>query len=191
MVTVDASAVIHLRASQPAVVQLDQAREVLAASDLSWLGGTAATPLADPEWRSFRCDLSLPVHAIGHDVEFRKAAIVELGRIHDGNGQLSLDICWRSATLAPLFPVFAGQLTLTRDRVRLDGWYAPPGGRIGAAVDRVLLGIAARRTAAWFLRLVAEAIGSAPARAEQEQHAKQDDHDRPQRAQLRDAGNPA
>ena len=191
MVTVDATAVIHLRASQPAVLQLDRAREALAASDLGWLGGRAATPLADPEWRSFRCDLSLPVHAIGHDVEFRKAAIVELGRIHVGNGQLSLDIAWRSATLAPLFPVFAGQLTLTRDRVRLDGWYAPPGGRIGAAVDRVLLGIAARRTAAWFLRLVAQALGSAPARAEQEQHAKQDDHDRPQRAQLRDAGNPA
>lgn len=191
MVEVDASAVIHLTASQRAVLRLDDVRESLGASELSWLGGASTIVSAEPGWRTLRCDLRLPVHAIGHDVEFRKAAIVELGPIRGENGQLVLDIAWRSATLAPLFPVFAGQLTFSADRIGLDGWYAPPGGRIGAAIDRVLLGIAARRTAAWFLSLVGEALGSAPARAEQQQDAKQDDHDRPQRVQLTKANDPA
>jgi hypothetical protein len=185
MVTVDASALIHLRTSQRAVVPLDEAAKALRAADLGWLGVPASAMGSHSSRRTFRCDLRLPVHAIGHDVEFRKAAIVELGPLREGAGQLSLDITWRSATLSPLFPVFAGRLTVTGDRIEVDGWYAPPGGRIGVTIDRALLGIAARRTAAWFLRLVAETLGSAPARAEQQQHAEHDDRHRPQRLRLR------
>jgi len=191
MVAVDASALIHLRVSQRAVISLDEAAEAFRAADLGWLGEPASDVSSYLSRQTYRCDLRLPVHVIGHDVEFRKAAIVELGPLREGTGQLSLDITWRSATLAPLFPVFAGRLTVTADRIEVDGWYAPPGGRIGVAIDRALLGIAARRTAAWFLRLVAETLGSAAAGGEQQEQAEHDDQHRPQRAQLRNARDPA
>jgi hypothetical protein len=56
--------------------------------------------------------------------------------------------------------VFAGRLTLTPTDLRLEGFYAPPGGEIGAALDRAFLNIAARGTARWFLERAAEVVGS-------------------------------
>ncbi|MEX2547616.1 MAG: hypothetical protein WD830_07480 [Chloroflexota bacterium] len=108
--------------------------------------------------RAFRCDLRVPVRAVGHQIDFHKAALVELGPIKRANGHVALEISWRPASLAPLFPVFSGQLRLTAGGLALDGWYAPPGGRVGAALDRMMLGVAARRTAAWFLGVVAEGM---------------------------------
>lgn len=174
MVELDPAAVVSLVASYPCALRLDRVHAALEGDDLSWLGGQAieVTPSGR---RTFRCDLNLPVRALGRDVEFRKAALVELGQLHDRNGQLTIEVGWRSANLAPLFPVFAGQLTLTRDRIALEGVYAPPGGVVGVAIDRALLGMAARRTAAWFLRLVAGALGSAPAAADLQQQPERND----------------
>ena len=71
---------------------------------------------------------------------------------------MHVPIAWRSATMAPLFPVFAGALEVLPDELVLDGWYAPPGGSAGLVVDRAFLNLAARGTARWFLDRIAEAI---------------------------------
>lgn len=171
-------AVIPLRATQRAAVQLDRAGEALRGAELDWLGAPWSAATTESGRRTYRCDLRLPVRAVGHEIAFHKAALIDLGPVRHEDGRLSADISWRSATLAPLFPVFAGQLVVTADRIALDGWYAPPGGRVGVALDRMLLGIAARRMATWFLGLVAEGLGSAAA-GEQQEDAEQDDQDRP------------
>jgi hypothetical protein len=180
MVDLDTAAVVQLHASRRTDVQLDDASAALGGSGLSWLGETvvAGDGRHTGAW-TVRCDLRLPLRAVGHDIEFRKAALVALGPVERRDGLLTLPISWRSATLAPLFPVFAGQLKVTGDEVALDGWYAPPGGRIGLALDRALLRIAAQRTAAWFLKLVASELASAAASGDQQQHADDDDHHRP------------
>lgn len=159
----DSGAVVKLRATRRAQFDLDLARDLLVAADQPWLGEHFDDHSPVPEIRSYHADLQMPLHADGHEVAFRKAAIVELGPIERLDGSLAVGISWRSASMAPLFPVLAGRLTITAERVTLDGWYAPPGGKVGLALDRVLLGVAARRTARWFLEQLAEAVGSDPA----------------------------
>lgn len=158
MVEFDTSAVVHLHASRRVHLDLDVADDALSGEQLGWLGPRSSDAASAATRRSFRCDLRLPVHAVGHEIVFHKAALVDLGPIQRVDDHLSIDISWRSASLAPLFPVFAGQLTVTSGTVALDGWYAPPAGRIGVAFDRMLLGIAARRTAMWFLGRMADAL---------------------------------
>lgn len=104
--------------------------------------------------RHFACDLELQVSPEGRAV-FRKSAVVGLGEPVEQDDRWMVPVEWRAATLAPLFPVFAGHLTIRPDRVQLDGRYAPPGGALGFALDRALLGVAARGTGRWFLRLLA------------------------------------
>jgi hypothetical protein len=65
---------------------------------------------------------------------------------------------WRAAGAAPLFPVFVGRLSIGADRLALDGHYAPPFGMVGYLLDRALLAVATRRTAAWFLGRVEEVL---------------------------------
>jgi hypothetical protein len=67
--------------------------------------------------------------------------------------------------MAPLFPVFSGHLTLTPSELRLEGYYAPPAGELGAVLDRAFLNIAARGTARWFLARVADVV-TAPVTAD-------------------------
>ena len=62
--------------------------------------------------------------------------------------------------MAPLFPVFGGHLLVTATELRLEGFYAPPGGEFGAVLDRAFLSIAARGTARWFLERTAEVVGA-------------------------------
>jgi hypothetical protein len=155
----DATAVVELHTSRRARFDLDRARESLEAPEQAWLGVPAIDAPGGAAVRAFQADLRLPVQVDGHEVAFQKAAIVELGPIDRVDGMLVVGISWRSATMAPLFPVLAGRLTITTERVTLDGWYAPPGGRVGLALDRVLLGVAARRTARWFLAQLADAVG--------------------------------
>lgn len=98
-------------------------------------------------------DLRLRMGADPGRSTFKKAAYVELGRpqpLPDGDG-FEVEVSWRAATLAPLFPVFSGRLVLRDGELRLEGWYAPPGGAIGAIADRALLQIAARGTGRWLL----------------------------------------
>ncbi len=101
----------------------------------------------------------LPLQGPSAAFVFRKAALVEIGDIAPEGTGFRLEVGWRSATLAPLFPVFVGNLTLAPGRIVLDGFYAPPGGGIGVILDRALLNMAARRTAGWFISRVVDAIG--------------------------------
>ncbi|HEY8199435.1 MAG TPA: hypothetical protein VIF44_06650 [Candidatus Limnocylindrales bacterium] len=166
MATFDTAAgTVHLRLSRRARIELESARQRLGAA--TWLGfeiGTVDRPLRGTptkdatETRRYETDLGLPLRPGSQRTIFRKAALVELGVPETNATGLRVPIAWRSATMAPLFPVFAGALEVLPDELVLDGWYAPPGGSAGLVVDRALLNLAARGTARWFLDRIAEAI---------------------------------
>ncbi len=129
---------------------------MLTAQAEEWLGSPVES--TDPSSRRYLTDLTLPVRDRAPTLTFKKAAYVDLGPVRDTAEGCEVDIGWQSSSMAPLFPVFAGHLTLTRTELRLDGYYAPPGGDIGAVLDRAFLNIAARGTARWFLGRAAEAL---------------------------------
>ena len=116
----------------------------------TWLG-----PEVSPAPRGLRrhdADLRLRVSDHPALVTFRKAAFVDLGPIQplDDDGW-EVEIAWRASTLAPLFPVFSGTLSLRAGELTLSGWYAPPGGTVGRLADHALLHLAAEGTARWVL----------------------------------------
>jgi hypothetical protein len=121
----------------------------------TWLGqpiGSRSDGAAD-----FACDMELRVSPEGRAL-FRKSAIVTIGQPRHAGESWVVPIEWRAATLAPLFPVFVGSLTIMADRIAIDGHYAPPFGVVGVVLDRAVLAIAARATARWFLAKVALAV---------------------------------
>ena len=146
---------------QPVAIDLDRACRLLSEAPADWLG-TPASP-ARPETRRYLSDLNLPVRDRAPHLTFKKAAYVDLGPVRSAPDRCIVEISWRSSSLAPLFPVFAGNLTVAPTELRLEGYYAPPGGGLGAALDRALLNIAARGTARWFLDRAAEVLAAAPA----------------------------
>lgn len=83
---------------------------------------------------------------------FRKAAYLDLGPPRRRADGWESSIGWRAAGIAPLFPVFSGTLRIEGGQLRIEGLYAPPGGAIGRAADRMLLHVAANATARWLLR---------------------------------------
>jgi hypothetical protein len=127
-----------------------------ALADASWLGTAVDSPR--PGTRRYLTDLSLPVREHRPAISFSKAAYVDLGPVRQMPDGWEVEIGWRSSSLAPLFPVFAGRLIVTATEVTLDGYYAPPGGELGAVLDRSFLNIAARGTARWFLARVCAAL---------------------------------
>jgi hypothetical protein len=137
--------------------RLDLARvpAVLGAADLPWLG--ERQPTTGDGLRRYLCTLALPAGALGPLV-FHKAAIVGLGELVATEAGWSLAVSWRAAGLAPLFPVLAGRVWIEPERLVLAARYAPPGGRIGLAIDESLLRIAARGTGRWFLGVLAAAL---------------------------------
>jgi hypothetical protein len=152
---VDGIARLHL--ALPTRPDLARIPVLLGGADAAWLGERVEA--ASGPSREYACDLDLPAGDMG-PLLFRKSAIVGLGDpVHDGAGWL-IPIDWHAATFKPLFPVFAGTLTVTERQVVLDGHYAPPGGRMGAVLDVALLNVAARGTGRWFLRKVAAALAS-------------------------------
>jgi hypothetical protein len=155
------SHVTPLRLVQPVAVDLARVQPLFGEGATTWLG----TPVAPSPSGSHRylTDLSLPLREHAPSLVFRKAAYVDLGELRQTDDGCEIEIGWQSSSLAPLFPVFAGHLTLTASEVRLEGYYAPPGGEIGAALDKVFLGIAARGTARWFLERTTEAVVAAAA----------------------------
>ena len=163
------SGTVHLRLSRPAIIDLESARRRLDAAE--WLGfevGLDDEPLSvagapsTSGIRRYETDLGLPLRPGSQRTVFRKAALVDLGSPEPTKRGLQVPIAWRSATMAPLFPVFAGRLEIQPDQLVLDGWYAPPGGSAGLVVDRAFLNLAARGTARWFLDRIGEAIESPP-----------------------------
>jgi hypothetical protein len=145
------ASVVSLRLAIPARLDLGRVPAAFGRPDADWLGQRVPDDVS--EIRRFACDLELNV---GPDrrAMFRKSAIVGVGAPVRDDASWLVPIEWRAATLATLFPVFAGHLRLSADRIELDGYYAPPGGTIGYVLDRALLRIAARGTARWFLRKV-------------------------------------
>ena len=128
------------------------------ARDLEWLGSEIEA--VRPGTRRFLTDLTLPVRGGSHEVQFRKAAFVDIGPFKPTPDGCEAEVGWQSSSMAPLFPVFAGRLAIGRNEVVLDGFYAPPGGQFGAVLDHAFLNIAARGTARWFLqRVVAALVG--------------------------------
>jgi hypothetical protein len=138
--------VVHM-----AVVDRDRARDAFA--DLAWLG-EPADDAPGHGWRRIATDLELPV-LDGSGPAVRKAAIIDIGDVRETRGGLSVPITWSSASLTPLFPVFAGQLEIRSSSLALTGRYAPPFGRMGVLIDRALLHFVAMRSANALLATVA------------------------------------
>lgn len=159
------SGVVPLRLVQRVELDLARAQAALADGAATWLGARMGSGVNGG--RRFLTDLSLPVRDHAPAMTFHKAAFVDLGEPRLVGDRLEVEIGWRSSTLAPLFPVFAGTLSITRHQITLEGYYAPPGGDVGLVLDRAFLGIAARGTARWFLDHVTRSLtvpGHAPAR---------------------------
>lgn len=138
---------VHLRLTRPGRIAPDVAAGLLEAA--YWLG-TEIAP-GQPKMRRYLTDLALPIRAGRPRTVFRKAAFVDIGPPEPTEDGLKVAIGWRSATMAPLFPVFAGRLEVDPGGLLLEGWYAPPGGEAGRIIDRAFLNVAARGTARWFL----------------------------------------
>jgi hypothetical protein len=145
-----------LRLAQPATVDLEHAARLLNSGASAWLGASVSGP--DPATHRFLTDLELPIRDHVPSVTFKKAAYVDLGAVKSDGARCEVEIGWRSSSLAPLFPVFAGRLIVTATQLTLEGYYAPPGGDVGAVLDKAFLNIAARGTARWFLGRVADAL---------------------------------
>jgi hypothetical protein len=148
----------RLAVSVPAAVPRGRALALLDAPGRNaWLGELIELR-ADDDDRHL-VDLELRVSDQAPRLAFRKAAYVDVGRVRGEQfGPISLGISWRAAGLAPLFPVFSGTITWDADVLRLDGYYAPPGGGIGIVADRLLLNVAARGTARLLLERIASAM---------------------------------
>ncbi|HEY8870474.1 MAG TPA: hypothetical protein VIM30_13950 [Candidatus Limnocylindrales bacterium] len=142
---------LHVRRSG----SIDRDRALRALADLSWLGRPTDAPPGHPELRRVATDLDLPILDASSPGPVRKATFVDFGPARRVGDRVLVDIAWRSATFAPLFPVFVGQLSISPDDVVLDGRYAPPLGTLGLLLDRALLHLVARRTAAALLARLA------------------------------------
>jgi hypothetical protein len=125
--------------------------EVLRGRRGPWADGAVEPPPA-PGLRRHLVDLRLRLGGEATALTtFRKAAYVDLGEPRRIGDRWEADIGWRAATAAPLFPVFSGRIVVERTGLRIEGVYAPPGGAIGRAADRLLLHVAANATARWLL----------------------------------------
>lgn len=163
LVEVDASSIGQDSATVPLrvarAVQIDLRCVLDALDDPSWLGRPIDPPSGHPESRRIGTDLELPVLDRSGKAPIRKSVLIDLGPAQRVDGSILVDIAWRSANHAPLFPVFAGHLQISADRLALDGRYAPPFGKLGLLIDGALLHLVARRTAQSFLsRLAARCL---------------------------------
>lgn len=131
--------------------------------DGAWLGERVAMAGLPAGTVRYLTDLVFPLPPEGRLLSLRKAAYVDLGRVEQvADDHCEVAIAWRSASLAPLFPVFAGRLIVRPTGIGLEGHYAPPGGVVGRVADRMLLNTAARGTAHWFLDHLATEAGTRP-----------------------------
>jgi hypothetical protein len=147
--------IAHFRLLIPTPVELGRVPAILGGDDAPWLGERAPSQRLDV--RRFYCDLELHAGGVERAI-FRKSAIVGFGEPKQDQAGWIVPIEWQAATLAPLFPVFAGHLRVRADRIELEGSYAPPGGKLGQALDASLLGIAARATGRWFVHKLGAAL---------------------------------
>lgn len=148
----------RLRVSVPAKVTPDRAAETLGVGRSEWLGELVAASAGEDRSR-YLLNLELRVSDSAPRVAFHKAAYVDIGPLREpATDGMWLDISWRAAGMAPLFPVFAGRLEWRAGELLLDGHYAPPGGSVGMVADRLVLNVAARATGRRLLERIAEAM---------------------------------
>lgn len=141
---------VRLAASAPLHVDPDRVALTLL-DDLPWPAASDSHVDA-AGLRRFEVDLRLRIGSASAGVAtFSKAAYLDLGRPRRTKTGWEVEISWRAARAAPLFPVFSGWLTFEGSELRIDGLYAPPGGIVGRVADRMLLHIAANGTARWLL----------------------------------------
>jgi hypothetical protein len=153
---------VQLAAAAPLHADPERVAELLAGPTCPWPGGVAHRP-AVAGMRRWAVDLRL---RLGGDeagvTTFSKAALLDVGAPRRTPDGWEVQISWRAAGAAPLFPVFSGWMIVDRRGLRVDGLYAPPGGAVGRVADRMLLHIAANGTARWLLReLDRAALGAA------------------------------
>lgn len=153
------SGTTQLMVAVPAAVSRRRALALLGEPGRSaWLGEVVEAGVAAGKVDRHLVDLELHI-ADQVWIAFRKAAYVDVGPVHgDRSEPLRLGISWRAAGLTPLFPVFSGTLSWSAGELRLNGYYAPPGGGIGLVADRLLLNVAARGTARVLLERIATAM---------------------------------
>jgi hypothetical protein len=143
---------VALNVVHNATIDVERARAAF--DDPSWLGQAAGGGPGDG-WRRIATDLELPV-LDGSGPAVRKAAIVDIGVVHQSRVGLSVPIAWSSASFTPLFPVFAGQIAIKKTSLILTGRYAPPFGLMGVLIDRALLHFVATRSANALLTTIAQ-----------------------------------
>jgi len=88
---------------------------------------------------------------------------VSLGLVHFRNEALVIPLSWESVGLRSLFPVLDGQVEVAplgddSSRLTFSGSYTPPGGGLGARLDRALLHRVATSTVRSFLNNVAASL---------------------------------
>jgi hypothetical protein len=148
--------IVELDAQIGASVDLERVTHAFGDEAPNWLGLPFEAG-ADGS-TGYLCDLELRVSPESRAL-FRKSAIVRVGPLRRTGAGWVIPIEWRAATLAPLFPVFVGSLVVEKDRIAIQGHYAPPFGAIGYVIDRAVLSMAARATARWFIAKVAGVVG--------------------------------
>jgi hypothetical protein len=145
----DQQATVPLRASRGARIDLTRVIDTL--TNLEWLGPTVTGSTDRGDLRRVRADLELPIFDGSAAGPIRKTALIDLGIPAMLGDAVVVEVGWQSDSMAPLFPVFAGQLRLTESSLVLEGRYAPPFGRLGLLIDERILHFVARRTAQAFL----------------------------------------
>ncbi len=153
------SGMSHLVVVADTDLPTDAFRRAVVEDDPAWIGGRMPD-VAAPTGMS-RHLTGLGLHIVDHSgALLRKAAFVDIGPLRSVGDGFEVEIGWCAATLAPLFPVFAGRLAVAEGQLRIEGWYAPPGGIVGRVADRMLLNLAARGTARWLLAALADVVRS-------------------------------
>lgn len=145
----DVGDAVRLDVTLSTVVSLDAALDAL--RDVTWLGRSVDAPGGHAEIRRIATDLELPIRDGSAPGPVRKAAFIDIEHPRNTEREITVPVSWRSATLAPLFPIFVGELRVSATGLSLRGSYLPPFGRLGLVIDATLLHFVARRTAQAFL----------------------------------------
>lgn len=140
----------------------EAAERVLRAGSQEWLPGFAK--------EGEQVTAELAYEQAGRRVSRRIA--VELGAVQLFAYGVSVRIKWRAARHPDLYPELEGHLRLERRRpagcsLRLDARYVPPGGRLGASVDKAVLHRIAESSVGDFTDRVVQALSN-PAQARPE-----------------------
>jgi hypothetical protein len=138
----------------------EQAERVLRGGPQQWLPGFAM--------EGQQVTAGLAYERAGRRVSRRIA--VELGAVQLFAYGVSVRIKWRAARHSRFYPELEGHLRLERRqpagcRLRLDARYVPPGGRVGASVDKAVLHRIAESSVEDFTDRIAQALSN-PARAQ-------------------------